>query len=259
MSLINDALKKAQKQRTGESTPLAAMPGVGGESASRIARRDKPLGFNSLLLRLGLGGAVLVLVVGGWFVFRTPAVEPQVSLPGDRPGQTPGGQQPTTASPQVSAPTPVVAPPKTPEPVVTPPKTPDPRPKTPDPTTASAFTLPVVIPPPPTPEPVIARKPEPAATKPSQASGLKPKASSLAEPAKPAPPVKLEPRAITYIEGLRIAGIRASATDSKVLMSDRVYRVGDTVEHELGLKLIGITANSLTFEDEHGGRYTRQF
>jgi hypothetical protein len=79
-------------------------------------------------------------------------------------------------------------------------------------------------------------------------------------PAQPALPLaKLEPKAITYIENLHIAGIRASATDSKVLMNDRVYRVGDIVEHEMNLKLIGITANSLTFEDERGGRYTRQF
>ena len=42
-------------------------------------------------------------------------------------------------------------------------------------------------------------------------------------------------------------------------MNDRVYRVGDIVEHELGLKLTGITASSLTFEDERGGRYTRNF
>ena len=54
-------------------------------------------------------------------------------------------------------------------------------------------------------------------------------------------------------------GIRASTTDSKVLMNDRVYRVGDTVEHEMGLKIVGITANSLTFEDERGGRFTRTF
>ncbi len=56
-----------------------------------------------------------------------------------------------------------------------------------------------------------------------------------------------------------MAGIRASATDSKVLMNDRVYRLGTIVEHEMGLKLTGITANSLTFEDERGGTYTRTF
>lgn len=41
-------------------------------------------------------------------------------------------------------------------------------------------------------------------------------------------------------------------------MNDRVYRIGDTVEHVLGLKLAGITAESLTFEDENGARYTRK-
>ena len=71
--------------------------------------------------------------------------------------------------------------------------------------------------------------------------------------------MKLEPRAIQYIEALKVAGIRASATDAKVLMNDRVYRIGSLVEAEMGLKLVDITANSLTFEDERGGRYTRTF
>jgi len=42
-------------------------------------------------------------------------------------------------------------------------------------------------------------------------------------------------------------------------MNDRVYRNGDIVEHELSLKLTEITANSLTFENESGARYTRNF
>jgi len=64
---------------------------------------------------------------------------------------------------------------------------------------------------------------------------------------------------MTFIENIKVAGIRASATDSKVLMNDRVYRIGDIVEHEMALKLVGITSNSLTFEDERGGRFTRTF
>jgi hypothetical protein len=77
------------------------------------------------------------------------------------------------------------------------------------------------------------------------------------EPPKPAP--KMEPKAIAYIEALRVAGIRASTTDSKVLMNDRVYRTGDIIEHNLGLKLAVINASALTFEDEKGARYTRNF
>ena len=84
-------------------------------------------------------------------------------------------------------------------------------------------------------------------------------AADVAVLPKPALPGKLEPRAINYLESLHVAGIRASTTDAKVLMNDRVYRVGSIVEREMGLKLTGITANSLTFEDEHGASYTRTF
>jgi hypothetical protein len=59
MSLINDALKKAQKQRTGEAPALGSMPSVGGESARSISRRSKSSGPNPLLL-----GGIAALVLG---------------------------------------------------------------------------------------------------------------------------------------------------------------------------------------------------
>src|SRR5258708_30580442 len=119
MSLINDALKKAQKQRTGESTPLAAMPGVGGESAARIAKRAKPVGFNSQLIRLGLGaGAVLVFITGGWFVMhKRPAKKPQITAVSGQhsAAQTPP-PPPTTGNrgPRPRHPLPHLAPPPRP-------------------------------------------------------------------------------------------------------------------------------------------------
>jgi hypothetical protein len=65
---------------------------------------------------------------------------------------------------------------------------------------------------------------------------------------------------IEAIEALRVAGIRVGAgSDAKVLMNDRVYRIGDTVDHALGLKLTGATASSLTFRDGTGAAYTRNF
>ena len=228
MSLINDALKKAQKQRTGESPSLASMPSVGGESAARIAKRSKPAGFNALLIRLGLGaGALLLLVVGGYFAVQAmrsgPATPPQAKVA----TKEEAAAKPAEAAATTSAPSP-----------------------------APTFVLPITIPPAPT-KPVVAKvehKEQPKAEPPPAPVVVAPPA-----PVKPPPPPKLEPRAITYIEGLRIAGIRASATDSKVLMNDRVYRVGDTIEHEMGIKLIGITSSSLTFEDERGAMYMRQF
>ena len=226
MSLINDALKKAQKQRTGEALPLASMPSIGGESATRIAKRAKPAGFNSLLIRLGLGaGSLLLLVIASCIVLRHKPASPQSSglLPADAP-------QPATVQAPIAS---------------------------------TTFNLPIAAPVSPAPEssaapatPVVTKDPKPVAT--VAATPAPPAPTTV--PVKPAgPSLKLDNKAINYIESLRIAGIRASATDSKVLMSDRVYRVGDIVEHEMGLKLIAITSGSLTFEDERGARYTRTF
>ncbi len=226
MSLINEALKKAQKQRTGE-TPLASMPAIGGESAERIARRSKPSGSNSLLLGLGIGVAGLAVVIIGVVMFlrkpptpQRPAIIAQEHMvrPAEpvAPPVTPPVAAPTIVVPSAPAPA-LVAPPKIETPVVK---------------------VETKIAPPPIAVAPVTPKPEPV---------------------KPAPPGKLEPRAINFIESLRVAGIRASATDSKVLMNDRVYRIGSIVEHEMGLKLTGITSSSLTFEDENGGSYTRTF
>lgn len=247
MSLINEALKKAQKQRTGDTPSLTAMPAIGGESAARIARRGKPEGFNAFLLKIGLGvGALAVVTVGAVLILRRPAAAP---------APTPA----TTFTPLPSAPAivPVASKPVEAPVVAAPVAAPDPTPAT---------TL-VVTPnsPPARANPAV---PAPAATTVVLAPAEAPKPVETAAiqlapaPAQPVVPTalrKLEPRAINFVNSIRVAGIRASANDSKVLMNDRVYRVGDTVEAEMGLRLAGITANSLTFEDENGGRFTRNF
>jgi hypothetical protein len=244
MSLINEALKKAQKQRTGDTPSLTSMPGVGGESASRIARRGKPAGFNTLLLRLGLGvGALAIVIVGAVLILRRPAPAPNPATTFTPLPAAPASATITPAAAPQPAEVPLVtaaAPAPTPAVVVTP--------NSPPVRASAAVTpavAPVVLAPVETPKPVetatIQLAPEPV------------------KPAAPGVTRKLEPRAINFVNSIRVAGIRASASDSKVLMNDRVYRVGDTVEAEMGLKLAGITANSLTFEDENGGRFTRNF
>jgi hypothetical protein len=223
MSLINDALKKAQKQRTEDNPSLNTMPGIGGEPAARIAKRAKPPGFSSLLLWTGLGaGTLVVLVVGGFFLVRFLTSRTE----------TPPTVKPAVVAQTTSAPATESAPakpaPSTPTGSYVLPAAPTPAAVQPTVETQPVVTAPVV----PPPEP---------------------------EAPKIAPVLKLEPKAVAYIEALRVSGIRASSTDGKVLMNDRVYRVGDTVEHQLGLKLAVITANALTFEDERGARYTRSF
>ena len=224
MSLINDALKKAQKQRTGDAPELNKLPSIGGETAVRIARRDKPPAFNSLLLWIGVGAtALVVLLVGGFFLVRSMMNRSETP-----PAAKPAAVAQTTPAPIQPAPTATV-------PTVS---------TGGNPTPSSATSKPI-------PAPVVETKPAvvvPVAPPPEP---------EVPKPVIPAP--KIASKAVMYIEALRVAGIRASSTDSKVLMNDRVYRIGDTVEHQLGLKLAVIAPSALTFEDENGARYTRNF
>lgn len=255
MSLINEALKKAQKQRTGEAPTLSAMPSIGGERPVNIARRSKPAGPGGLLLPIGLGfGALVVVIVGGIFFFRDKS--PESATAPAAPATVASTPAP---APTASAPAPA-------------PATPAPTPATQTAAPVSTFVVPNVTTPaaPATAEPVVATSqpvqpaPAPVTTPVAQAPATAPVAAAPApEPARPAaPPPMLEPRAINHIESLRVAGIRASASDpkdSKVLMNDRVYRIGNIIEAEMGLRLVEITSSSLTFEDARGGRYTRTF
>jgi hypothetical protein len=246
MSLINDALKKAQKQRTGDSPPLSGMPGVGGEPAAKIARRDKPAGFNAQLTRLavGAGGVLLVVLAGGFFILRISHRAPPLTPVPPAATVHPAPGTPPPAAPAEKAAVTFTLP-------VAPPPVAEPAPAVVSSITASAggeHLAPTAPPGPQAAAPnLVAPMPDEGGTKPAPA------------PPSPAAPVKLDPKAINFIDNLRIAGIRASATDSKVLMNDHVFRVGDIVEHQLGLKLTAISADSLGFEDERGGKYVRNF
>lgn len=223
MSLINDALKKAQKQRTGDAPDLAKLPAIGGEPAARIARRDKPPAFNSLMMWIGVGSAtLLIVVVGAFFLIRWMIKSPEVPATAKAPVVV-QSTAPTKESP-AALPAPSIA-----KPVPS-----------------------VVTVQPSVPEVVVETKPVVVATAepPPPVEAPKPAAVAAAAP-------KMASKAVAYIDGLRVAGVRASGAESKVLMNDRVYRIGDTVEHVLGLKLAAITVDSLTFEDENGARYTR--
>lgn len=218
MSLINDALKKAQRQRTGDHSPTAQppMPG-GGPVPARPARTGN--GSNPQLLLIGAGALLGLAIAGGTVFFlrdNRPASEPVPVAPVEN-----------------ATPTKVAAePPAT----LLPPSTSAVAPKT---------------------EPTVVTKTEPA----PDAIAAAPIAANepvTAKPAPEAPPPSL--RMIEAVEALRVAGIRASAgSDAKVLMNDRVYRLGDTVDHALGIKLTGVTASSLTFRDPSGATYTRNF
>ena len=251
MSLINDALKKAQRQRTGEPAPLPIMPVGDDTPAMRVTKRAKPAGFNAQMMKLGLvgGGIGLLLVVGvlAWS-FRKPA-------PPVRPDSTASAQAQTTPSKPAASAAAATG------------------------TAVTTFTLNIPEPAPAKPEvtpPEPVRKTEtpikpaetPVKTVEIPVKPAEPPARPAEQPVKPAEqpvaPVvvakpKPDPHALAYIDGLRVTGIRAAGADSKVLMNDRVYRINDVIERQYGLKLINVTAGTLSFEDQNGATYLRNF
>jgi hypothetical protein len=66
-------------------------------------------------------------------------------------------------------------------------------------------------------------------------------------------------RSSAIVDTLRVSGIRASGTDPKVLMNERVYRLNDVIDHSIGLRLKEINPNNLVFIDETGATYVRNF
>lgn len=221
MSLINDALKKAQRQRSADSQPpqpLLAAPEV---SPITAIKRAKPIALQSQVGRLaatvlGIG----IILIGGALFWPWESFAPERLALGSP--QSPAAAQPTEF--QVSLPIrPLAA--EAPLPNNT--------------TIAPAATL----------------VPETAAPIAAPAVENRREPEAVAPAFKPRP----NPLILTFIETLRVTGIRAAGSDSKVLMNDRVFRVHDIVDHALGLRLTAAAANALTFEDENGIVYTRNF
>lgn len=245
MSLINDALKKAQRER-GETPSVSNAPMPGGGSATS-ARASAKSGSQPNFLLLGAGvllGVVVAVAAVLWLrPASTPATAPAPATvasaprPTESPAPTPASASATQSPAAVTATTAAATPAKPVEFV--------PTVKTEPTVVASATPTPAPSPVAPTVEPAA-----PATTAP---------APTTAAPVHSGPPAP-SARMVEAIEGYRVTGIRAgTGADAKVLMNDRVFRLGDTVDHSLGIKLIAATPNSLTFRDAAGATYTRNF
>ena len=262
MSLINDALKKAQKMRAQD--PAAAAPSLPGDSAGPVLKRARPMPAR-WLAGIAAGAAVLVAgsVLATVLLLRKPVAPPPpkpvapaapVSESSPHPLALPPASRVGPAPAPgltASAPAPIVVVPPLTAISVTAPVPPQTEPH-------SAAPLPVAAVPPAESAPL-----PPAATAGVSPVGdvpVPPTAGTEIRPATPAAPVaRPDARAQAFVDALRVTGIRASGTDSKVLMNDRVFRLNDIVERTLGLRLTGITADRLSFSDPNGMIYTRDF
>jgi hypothetical protein len=283
MSLINDALKKAQRQRAAEDADAATV------ATSGAGRRSQPRSSQSIAL---MAGGALVLVIGSvvltiFLLNRSSDSAPPtvaVATPAAVPATIPVATTPVPApvTPASATPAPTIAekkavapePAKTaaPAPTTTAPRETLTRSATPEPSAAGRTALPAnatpkASPPPVNPTPV-ATTPLPAPTTTASSETLARSAtaepSSAARPsASEAPPTPApaaagaDARIHTYLDGLRINGVNVFG--GRALMNDKVHRINEIVDRTLQLRLVKIEANSLTFTDASGFTYVRFF
>jgi len=228
MSLINDALKKAQRQRTEDTVDP-----TGIASGGVIAKRGQARSAKSIFV-LGAAALVLILLSVGGTVYLVNRAAPT-------PTATVASAQPTTpkAEPAATAPAPG-------------PTTTAPAPKEASPLTVTPPAVEPKSAPPPLP-------PAPAPTPPTATDISSTPATSVAATPAPAATGKPDDRIHAFIEGLRITGVKPAGAESRVLMNDRVYRLNDIVERTLGVRLIKVDNGALTFSDSNGVLYTKYF
>jgi hypothetical protein len=221
MSLINEALKKAQRQRMDES--VAVPPPASGQAPTSprpIAERRAPMPARAQVLLAGGAVALLLMGVMLTFLLLRPDSPPSAPLNTATP-TTPAAK---AAEPIVSAPAPAALPEIT-------------------------VTL-----------PSIQAGNAAAATPPAVVSDSA--AAAVPKPGGPlvVPPVPTaNPKAYEFLEALRVAGIRVSATDPKVIMNDRVFRINDIVDRATQLRLTKVESSTLTFVDPSGYEYQKSF
>lgn len=229
MSLINDALKKAQRERSGPAVPPTSTPPVPPPGAPPSHRAAPAKGFP-----WGIVLIALALVGGGsavWFLKPSapaPATTVAVNTTPTAPSATPPPPAATEQPPalQINLPSPSALTP---------------------PSASASVPAPTSTPPPSSPAAVVPTPP--------------PAAQATPEPtAAPAFKVTLQmedPRVLAFLDAARINGVRSVADDAKLLMNNKVFRAGAVVDRELGLKLIQILPTELVFEDSHGIQYRK--
>jgi hypothetical protein len=230
MSLINDALKKAQRQRTNNPFGIdAPMPGGGG----RRAKRGSPMPAQNILLIVA-GCAVLVVLsaVGAIFFVNGKSDSPK----------------PAAITASVAPIVPVAAETNLPAleiPALSLPAKSDP------PVAAISTPAGPALPPAET-------KVEPIPPSPVAAAKAASEPSITAASAAPRPGVPDE-RVHAYLDALRVTGVRTSGASSRVLLNEKVYRLNETVDRNLALKLTGVETDFLTFTGANGMEYRKNF
>lgn len=251
MSIINDALKKAARQRAQEEGDLAhLMPGASRAHAPR-GEKGRPTQTVILVAAGAVALIVVSVVVTGILVTGKPA-----AAPGAAAKPTPAPSQPA-AAPAALVQLPAVA-------LVSVPRATSPIP-TPAPTIVyrpAPTAVPTAV---PTAEPTTVPTPVPteAPTSPPAPAFAAAPVISL-HPPTPAAPVAANPGAQAHndlvqglVDAIKVTGVRAAGAESKALIDGHVYRLNDILDRATGLRLVGVEPDHVTFMDSQGVTYVK--
>ena len=61
------------------------------------------------------------------------------------------------------------------------------------------------------------------------------------------------------VDRYRVSGVRAAGADSKALVDGHVYKINEVIDRTIGLKLVKVEADHLTFVDAQGDTYLKSF
>jgi hypothetical protein len=216
MSLINDALKKAARQRAEEQGEI--IPPMPGGGRRRVSRQGEPMRTQTLVLIIAGAVALIVVsvVITGVFMTGKPAAKPVVAA---IPTQE---ATPVPAAAKVVVQAPVIA-----------------------------VSLPT-----PTPAPVVVAQPTPIPSPPAVVQVAAPPAPA------PARAVAVSPQAHVdtvqaMVDAFHISGVRTAGSGSKALVDGHVYKLNDIVDKTVGLRLVKVDEDHLTFTDRDGNTYVR--
>lgn len=239
MSLINEALKKAQRARVDDpaSADASSPPGSGP-----VARRGRARSTNTMVL-IGAGAFVLVVLS---VVVTVLLLNRSDSTPTPVAATAPTTPPAATSATVTETPSPSVASTEI-KPAVPPPIVAAPAPATEIKPAAT----------PTTPAPAIAAASVPPSSLANAPAVADPSAAAPAATTTAPSNAKPDERIAAYIDSIRVTATRSA--EGRVLMNDRVYRVNDIVERNLGVRLIKVAVDSLTFSDANGATYVKYF
>jgi hypothetical protein len=229
MSLINQALKKEQQRRLHQLRDSAEpIPTIHSFDGDR--KRDSDSGNLKILLGL-LGFGALMLVIGGSFIYFGKAYLADLQ------------SSATLAQAPAEAPTPQTS-------FASNPNSQNERLQSEPEFPKQAKIEPVEV-----PSQDLSSNPYPN----ENLEAIVPAIESASERSG----TQTEPQAIlnlefqNYIDSLQVHGYRSAGENSRLLMSGRVFKLNDIVDHERGLIFRGSDKDHLIFEDSSGNQYKK--